>query len=208
MDDSTKEKIFDPFFTTKERGKGTGLGLAIVHSIIKNHKGFIDVRSASGKGTTFSIYLPAETSPVTETDSLERNLPSLKRANNETIMIVDDEEPIRDLLKELLEPLGYTMIEAADGTEAIERYRERSHTIDLVILDIGLPGMTGDQVLSELRRIDPGSSVIVASGYLDAPRKAELERLGVTTFIQKPYTLKELGSAIRQTLDDALAKVH
>ncbi len=204
MDAKTRERIFDPFFTTKERGKGTGLGLAIVHSIIRNHKALINVTSSPGMGTTFSIYLPV--APAFEVMKEVQQDEKLVIGGKETVLVVDDEENIRDVLKELLSSLGYTIIEASNGAEALARFKEKQRSINLTILDIGLPGMSGDQVLSKLREMDPHLPVIIASGYLDASKRSELERLGVKTIIQKPYTLKEAAAAIRKAIDEESAQ--
>jgi signal transduction histidine kinase/ActR/RegA family two-component response regulator len=199
MDDETKKNIFDPFFTTKERDKGTGLGLSIVHGIVQRHNGLIDVQSDKDEGTTFSVYLPlAQVLEKSEMTDLEKE--ELK-GGQEKILIVEDEDSLREILKDVLVPLGYEIIEARDGEEAVHIYEESAPSVDLIILDIGMPKLQGDEVYQKIREIDPEASVLVASGYLEHDIKSKLLSLGVKEFLQKPYSLKEVALTVRKILD-------
>jgi len=151
IDAETKAKIFDPFFTTKEQGRGTGLGLSMVYGIVKNHRGYISCQSRLGKGTTFEVYLPLaqRTSPQPK-----RGKPKPK-LGSESILVVDDEEILRSLMKDILENLGYGVVLASDGREAVEVYRNHQEGIDLVIVDMMMPKMGGRETFQELRRINP-----------------------------------------------------
>ncbi len=199
MDEETKKNIFDPFFTTKEREKGTGLGLSIVHGIVKRHQGLIDVQSTKGEGTTFSIYLPL--APVVERVDMSDLEKEELKGGQEKILIVEDEEALREVLKDVLAPLGYELIEARDGEEAVQIFRESASSIDLVILDIGMPKLQGDEVFQKIREINPKAYVMVASGYLENDVKSRLLSLGVKEFLQKPYSLKEVALTVRKILD-------
>ncbi len=201
MDEATRVRIFEPFFTTREPGSGTGLGLAMVYGIIKNHNGIIHCSSTPGRGTTFTIYLPAakKVSHQKEESEDQWNI----RGGKETILIVDDEPLIRQLGRELLEGYGYRVIETVDGQAALDLYRQSSDSIDLIVLDLNMPKMDGSQFLAELRDVDRDVPVLIASG--DAPegrQKADLvER--AQGFVGKPYSLVELLKVVRETLDRA-----
>ncbi|HDD44395.1 MAG TPA: hybrid sensor histidine kinase/response regulator [Candidatus Desulfofervidus auxilii] len=197
MDEATQQRIFEPFFTTKERGRGTGLGLASVYGIIKNHEGFITVYSKKGKGTTFNIYLPASKKGIQKEKTSSKEI--LK--GNETILIIDDEEEILKVTAEMLKSLGYKVIMANDGKEAIEIYQKNKKDIQLVILDIIMPGMNGKEVYETLRTIDPKIKVIISSGYSFNNQINEILKQECVAFIQKPFSLKELSQIIREVLD-------
>jgi len=197
MDEATQQRIFEPFFTTKERGRGTGLGLASVYGIIKNHEGFITVYSKKGKGTTFNIYLPASKKGIQKEKTSSKEI--LK--GNETILIIDDEEEILKVTAEMLKSLGYKVIIANDGKEAIEIYQKNKKDIQLVILDIIMPGMNGKEVYETLRTIDPKIKVIISSGYSFNNQINEILKQKCAAFIQKPFSLKELSQIIRKVLD-------
>jgi len=199
MDGTTVEHIFEPFFTTKDVGKGTGLGLAMVYGIVKNHDGYIMCYSESGKGTTFKIYFPAqETGNVTAEEDPEAE--DLK-GGSETILLVDDEESLRDLGKDLLERFGYTIITATDGERAVETWKEKGADIALVILDLVMPRMGGKQCLEVLLGMDPGLKVIIASGFTVDGRTKEVVDAGARGFIRKPYELRQMLKEIRKVLD-------
>ncbi len=199
MDEETKKNIFDPFFTTKERNKGTGLGLSIVHGIIKRHNGLIDVQSTKEEGTTFSVYLPL--APVLDKSEMTDLEKEELKGGNEKIFIIEDEDSLREVLRDVLSPLGYEIIEAKDGEEAIHIYEEKASSIDLIILDIGMPKIQGDEVFQRIKEINPGANVLVASGYLEHETKSKLLSLGVKEFIQKPYSLREVALTVRNILD-------
>jgi PAS domain S-box-containing protein len=191
-------RIFEPFFTTKEPGKGSGMGLAMVYGIVKNHGGWIDVRSPSGRGTTFRILLPASTSmPAVTAAPIQ---PEILAGGTETILFVDDEESLRLLATEMLGSLGYTVVTAKNGIEALARYAEKRGEIALVILDLIMPEMGGVETFRRLREIDPAARVLVSSGYAGDERPEMLLAEGVAGFLRKPYRLGALAAAIRQAL--------
>jgi two-component system cell cycle sensor histidine kinase/response regulator CckA len=202
MGKETLEHIFDPFYTTKEVGKGTGLGLAIVYGIIKNHEGYITCYSRPEVGTTFRIYLPALEPESVPADALITPEPEdLARGGNETILLVDDEEFIRELGVDVLGRAGYTVLTASDGENALKLYRQERARIDLVILDLIMPGMGGRKCLEELLRIDPHTRVLISSGYSpDGPTKGALET-GAKGFVSKPYDTTQLLQLVREILD-------
>ncbi|MDH3802377.1 MAG: PAS domain S-box protein, partial [Deltaproteobacteria bacterium] len=202
MGKETLEHIFDPFYTTKEVGKGTGLGLAIVYGIIKNHEGYITCYSRPEVGTTFRIYLPTIEPEAVPVDVLIVPEPEgLATGGNETILLVDDEEFIRELGVDVLGRAGYTVLTANNGENALELYRQERARIDLVILDLIMPGMGGSKCLEELLTIDPHTRVLIASGYSpDGPTKGALDR-GAKGFVSKPYDTNQLLQLIREILD-------
>jgi PAS domain S-box-containing protein len=193
----TMERIFDPFFTTKEMGRGTGLGLASAYGIIKGHGGYVDVDSKRGRGTTFSIYLPASVKQVRkDVKAAER----LIRGTG-TVLLVDDEEIILEVGQELLEAMGYGVLTAKDGEEAIEVYRKNRDNIDIVVLDVVMPGMGGGEAYNRMKEINPDIKVLLSSGYsIDGEASKILER-GCNSFIQKPFTMKELSVEIGKILN-------
>ncbi|OPY86818.1 MAG: Blue-light-activated protein [Syntrophaceae bacterium PtaU1.Bin231] len=196
MDEETLVHIFEPFFTTKEPGQGTGLGLASAYGIIRNHDGFIAVKSEPGKGSTFSIYLPAT---VREMDEEER-WPERILKGRETILLVDDEEINIAIMKDILEKLGYHIFTAGGGQEATAIFMEKAREIDLVIMDMIMPGMGGAKTFDCLKEIDPDVKVIICSGYsMDGEAQKLLDR-GCVSFIQKPFQLPELSRKIREAL--------
>ncbi len=189
MDEDTLNKIFDPFFTTKGPGKGTGLGLSIVYRIVTQHKGYIDVRSKINEGTTFVIYLPIikkKFDDFRKTDQIVKNL------TGKTILIIDDETMLRELLKEMLLDAGFKVITAKDGLEGVEIYKQNQNNIDLVISDIGMPRMGGEETFKRIKAINPSVKLIFISGFLEIDKKQELEKLGISGFIQKPFKAQEM----------------
>ncbi len=197
MDEKTKEKIFEPFFTTKEVGKGTGLGLSTVYGIVKGYKGIINVYSEPGRGATFNIYLPVSQ----KAQVMERTLPKDMEGGQETVLLVDDEEVILNVGRDLLEALGYKVYTAKGGQEAIEIYRDRHIEIDLVILDMIMPGKGGEETFDEIHSINPHVRVILASGYSMDGAAERVMNKGCWGFIQKPFNLHELSNKVREVLD-------
>jgi PAS domain S-box-containing protein len=196
MNEETMERIFDPFFTTKEMGRGTGLGLASVYGIVKAHGGYVDVESKLGEGTTFSIYLPATENGVQETIEPAEQLIKGKG----TVLLVDDEEFVVEVGIKLLEALGYTVLGARSGKEALGVYEMQKDNIALVILDVIMPGMGGRETYDRLKKINPDVKVILSSGYsIDGQTRQILER-GCNGFIQKPFTLNEISKKLREIL--------
>jgi len=201
MEKEVMERIFEPFFTTKAKGVGTGLGLASAYGIIKNHKGAIHVQSEKGKGTTFDIYLPA----CNEAPQVEKEKEKEQSAiadGTETILIVDDEQINVAVMKEMLEMLGYRIYIAGSGQEALAIYSERGNEIDLIIMDMIMPGIGGGRTFDYLRGINPNVKVILASGYsVNGEARSIMDR-GCRDFIQKPFQLHELAGRIRKVLDE------
>ena len=197
MDEATQKRIFDPFYTTKEIGMGTGLGLASAYGVIKNHGGFINVDSEKGEGTTFDIYLPASDKEVLEDKKLIEEL--LK--GDETVLLVDDEDMIIDVSERLLGKLGYKVLLARSGKDAIKTYKAKKDYIDMVILDIIMQDMSGGDIYDKLREINPAIKVLLSSGYsINGQATGILER-GFDGFIQKPFNVRDLSQKIREILD-------
>jgi nitrogen-specific signal transduction histidine kinase/CheY-like chemotaxis protein len=191
------ERIFDPFFTTKAHGKGTGLGLSMVFGIVKNHGGCVDVRSEEGAGTVFRVYLPesSEGAPK-ETAAID---PALPRGRGR-ILLVDDQEPVREVAKDMLEALGYEVITAADGMEGVSRYRDLWREIDLVLLDMIMPNMSGGDCFRRMKEINPKARVVLSSGYSMDGAIHDVMNEGILAFIQKPYRLEELSRVVGTTV--------
>ncbi len=199
IDPETKEHIFEPFFTTKELGRGTGLGLASVYGIVKNHGGYITCDSEVGEGTRFTIYFPVFKKGSGRLDrEMGNNTP---KGGTETILVVDDEKAILDFCGSALGRFGYEVITASSGEEAIELYKERQDTIDLVIMDLSMPGMGGQRCLREIKGLDPEALAIVASGYSPDVQANVLKEAGAEGYIAKPYQLEDLLYAIRRIVD-------
>lgn len=197
MDTKTKERIFEPFFTTKEIGRGTGLGLAMVYGIIKGHKGMINVYSELGHGTTFTIYLPASEKDVVKEMAATGKIVR----GTETILLVDDEKMLMEVNKELLEMLGYRIYISGSGQEAISVYLEKRNEIDLVILDMIMPGMSGGETLDRLQLINPKVNVLLSSGYSLEGQAQEILDKGCNGFLQKPFRLINLSLKVREMLN-------
>jgi CheY-like chemotaxis protein len=198
MSSDVLSRIFEPFFTTKEMSKGTGLGLSTAMAIIKSHGGFINVYSEVHKGSTFALYLPALNVPGNaEADALRTNLPL---GNGELILVVDDEEPIRDITQGTLETFGYSVITASDGTEALALYADRKHEIAVVLTDMVMPFMDGPATIRALQRMNPKVRIIAASGLNTGQRAGEASLEGVNAFLNKPYTAEKLLKALAQVL--------
>ncbi len=200
MDSKTLERIFEPFFTTKAPGKGTGLGLSVALGIVEGHNGIIDVESQPGKGTTFFVYLPVKESTALEISPQEKVGEQI-RGGTETILVVEDEEMLREFLKELLVSNGYTVFTAQDGEEALQLYRRHQNEIDVVLIDLGLPKMGGDELFKHLRELNPNVKVIIASGFIDPKIKEEMNKAGVKHIIQKPYLVNEVLQRIRDVVE-------
>jgi PAS domain S-box-containing protein len=194
IDKDTQERIFEPFFTTKEMGRGTGLGLASVYGIIKSHGGYINVYSEAEIGTTFTIYLPASGKKVPQ----EKREPiATVSKGSGTILLIDDEEMIIKVGAELLEELGYKVLGARSGQGAIKLYKKNADKIDLVIMDMIMPGMGGGETFDRLKKINPDIKVLLSSGYSINGQASEILERGCDGFIQKPFNLNQLSEKIQ-----------
>jgi PAS domain S-box-containing protein len=198
MTPEVRARIFEPFFTTKAVNKGTGLGLAVVYGIVASHEGTIDVESTPGVGSTFKVFLPLADVAVAP--------PAVLRASEfpggtESVLVVDDEAPLRLLLEAALSRKGYQVGSAADGLEAIEKIASPHSKIDAVLLDLNMPGANGVEVYRVIRATRPEMKVLVLTGHLTPEARTEFEKLGMHHFVKKPYTLEELGRALRAVLD-------
>jgi len=198
MDTRTVAKIFDPFFTTKSKDKGTGLGLAMVYNIVQQHGGFIDVYSEIGQGSTFSVYLPVF--PDTSTEK-GLDIGAEVIMGKGLVLVVDDEAMIRQTAKEILETCGYSVILATDGQEGLDIFQLRHREISVVLLDMLMPKMSGKETYLEMKKIDPNLKVLFSSGFKQDERVEEVLQLGVQGFMQKPYTLHVLSSAIHRVIN-------
>jgi two-component system, cell cycle sensor histidine kinase and response regulator CckA len=197
MDSKTLEKVFDPFFTTKPKGVGTGLGLASAYGIVKNHGGGIHVYSEPGKGATFHVYLPASDQRPSASAKREEEI----LTGRETILVVDDEKINITAMVEMLEMLHYRVLPVGSGQEAVAVYMEKGRQIDLIILDMIMPGISGGRTFDILREINPDLDVILASGYSAGGEARQILNRGCRGFIQKPFQLQELSQKVREVLD-------
>ncbi|MBW1938211.1 MAG: PAS domain S-box protein [Deltaproteobacteria bacterium] len=197
MDKITKERIFDPFFTTKEMGRGTGLGLASVYGIIKAHGGYIDVESKMNQGTTFEIYLPSTTKKA---DRVTKDSEKLIKQSG-TVLLVDDEVAVRKVCMSILEKIGYRVLSAKDGEEVLELYRNNKDEIDIVLLDMIMPNMSGSEIYDRLKEINPEVKVLLSSGYSIDGEATEILNRGCDGFIQKPFNIKKLSEKLGAILN-------
>jgi PAS domain S-box-containing protein len=202
MDESVREQIFEPFFTTKDAGRGTGLGLSVVYGIVKNHGGFIDVESKSMCGTSFQMYFPVAPAEASFTEAVVTIDADTAAASNiaATVLLVEDEQHMLDLLEGTLLQRGYRVLTATDGDKALDIYRRHKEVIDIVLLDIGLPKMAGEDVLHKMKQENPDVKIVIASGYLELDLKSEMERAGIKHFLQKPYMPDDAAKAFQSLM--------
>ncbi|MBU1105542.1 MAG: response regulator [Candidatus Riflebacteria bacterium] len=190
-----QKKIFEPFFTTKDRDKGTGLGLSMAYGVVKSHAGAINVYSEVGVGTVFHVYLPL--APHADIKSIE-DMPVIRGSGK--ILLVDDEEMLRSLGQTILESLGYEVIVAADGREAVEVFEKAADEIELVILDMIMPTMGGKETLVRLKELKPDCKVIVSSGFAKEDELSEMEKIGICSFLRKPFRIAEMSQMIAKVI--------
>jgi signal transduction histidine kinase/ActR/RegA family two-component response regulator len=202
MDPGVLERIFEPYYTTKEQGKGTGLGLSVIHGIIKNHGGDITVSSQPGKGTTFTVCLPIIDEIDIETEEVKTTSAT---QGHERILLVDDEEQIIDIEQQILERLGYKVTPKTDSEEALEEFASLPEHYDLVITDMTMPKMTGDQLARKLMEIKPDIPVILCTGFNETITEEKALAMGIDKFVMKPIVKDELASTIRAVLDNPKA---
>ena len=202
MTPKVMERIFDPFFTTRAPGTGTGMGLAVVHGIVKGHNGSITVRSELGKGSSFQVFLPC----VPEMSMAPAIKPAASPGGTEQILFVDDEQTLAELVRRRMERLGYKVVTALDGREALEIFLRQPGQIDLVITDYLMPGMTGFALAKELFRVRPDTPVIVCSGVTDLVPHEEARQIGVREIIAKPIEWHDFAVLVRRVLDEGIKK--
>jgi CheY-like chemotaxis protein len=196
IDKDVITRIFDPFFTTKKMGRGTGLGLASAYGIVKGHNGYIDVTSEKGKGSVFYVYLPA----TDQKSSAELEPGRRPEGGVGTILLVDDEGAVLEVTARMIERLGYTVLTARSGGEAIECFKQNADRVSLVILDMIMPNVGGGEVFDELKRINPRVKVLLASGYSMQGQARQIMNRGCIGFIQKPFTMQDLSLKLRSAL--------
>ncbi|MCP3873437.1 MAG: response regulator [Desulfobacteraceae bacterium] len=193
-------RIFDPYFTTKDQGKGTGLGLAVVYGIVKEHKGDITVESEVGKGSTFNILFPIMEKELVV---LSEKTIADSKFGNERLLLVDDEESIAKFESQMLTRLGYKVTFHVKSHEALQTFRANPHDFDLIITDMTMPDMTGEQLAKEILSIKSDIPIIICTGFSERVSKEQAEMMGVKGFLMKPVTKSDLAEMVRKVLDEA-----
>jgi CheY-like chemotaxis protein len=203
MDESTRKRIFEPFFTTKDKSQKAGLGLSVVYGIVKNHNGFIDVESIVTKGTSFRLYFPITNAEVAVAESVsQRDELALTMPNSSpTVLVVEDEEAMLYALEKMLVNRGYKVLRAADGEMAVRLYQRHKESIDVVLLDMGLPKLSGRDVLFKIKQEKKDAKVVIASGYFEEALRSEIDQAGVKNFVHKPYMPDELIHTIQSLIE-------
>lgn len=198
MDDEVQKRIFEPFFTTKSEGKGTGMGLPSVYGTVRNHHGAITFTSSLGKGTRFDVFLPATR---TESDTAQAQA-NRTVTGTATVLVVDDEETFRDMAVATLTSLGYRAVTCPDGVAAVEYFRHAWRNVDLVILDMIMPGMDGRETFARMRELNPNARILLCSGYSVDGRAQELLSAGAAGFLEKPFRKAELSQKIAAVIHE------
>jgi two-component system cell cycle sensor histidine kinase/response regulator CckA len=201
MDAETLNHVFEPFFTTKPEGKGAGLGLATVYGIVQQSEGRIDVHSAPGKGTRFEIYLPRVEEEAQQSESVEAAVPAPARGG-ETVLVVEDKKPLRDVIEEMLRERGYVVLTAADGQEALQAAQGRLDDLDLLLTDVIMPQLSGLELAQRLAQMKPDLRVLYMSGYVDNDIVRRASVGGHYAFLEKPFSADELAVAVRKALGE------
>ncbi|MBC7261920.1 MAG: response regulator, partial [Chloroflexi bacterium] len=200
MDETVRSRLFEPFFTTKEPGKGTGLGLSVVYGIVKQHEGAIEVESAPGQGAKFSIYLPLyqEEAPKEQKEVSTTGMPR----GSKTVLVAEDEEPVRDFVREVLTKLGYTVLTASDGAEALDLFTADPQRVDLVILDALMPRLGGHKAYEAMAAVRPDLPVLFITGYSSHMAYLPPSQLATLPILQKPFTMAELARKVREAIGE------
>ena len=205
MSEETTSRVFEPFFSTKGRGKGTGLGLSIVHGISQNHHGVIDVVSSVGHGTTMSLYFPLISAELKESSKKLKRESISEKAHDDhtpTILVVDDEQGLREMLTEILQGKNYNVMTASNGIDAVKKYQSHCDQIDMVISDLGMPLMGGEEVFNKLVEINPGVKMVFMTGYLEESSRSGIFRRGVKNIIHKPFRIEEILDCVSHVLEE------
>jgi len=202
MDEATQRRVFEPFFTTKDKDRGTGLGLASAYSIITKHGGIINLHSEKGIGTTFNVYLPASEKRAV----IDERVAGETLSGSETILLVDDEDMIIDVFEDILKSLGYQVMTAQSGKDAIEIYKQNGPEIAIVVLDMIMPDMGGAEAYKHLKAINPNIKVLLATGYSINEKISGILKKDGNGFIQKPFSIAQLSQSIRRILDSQQAE--
>jgi CheY-like chemotaxis protein len=197
MAPETIERIFDPYFTTKEKGDGTGLGLAVVRGIVKSHRGAITVDSEIGRGTTFDVFLPCIQSNASHIGERQKSLP----CGQERILVVDDEVSLADIAQQMLARLGYDVVQRTSSIEALELFKADPNRFDLVLSDMTMPNMPGDELARRLLLIRSDIPIILSTGYSDRIHKENAAQMGIQDLVMKPLSLETLSQTVRKVLD-------
>ena len=190
-------KIFEPYFTTKDSGQGTGIGLAVAHGIIKNHGGVITAASQLGRGSTFMVYLPVARGPADHEAQDRSPMPT----GTEHILLVDDEKALQDIGEQMLRHLGYRVLVLGDSLKALERFSQSPEAFDLVITDMTMPQMTGEELARQLLAIRPSLPIILCTGYSQKISPEEARQLGICDYLMKPLTIEQMAVKVRRALD-------
>ena len=202
MDKHTMDRIFDPYFTTKEIGKGTGIGLAVVHGIVEKHNGIIFVETSPGNGSVFTILLPVYEGHIEKNPEARIVIPT----GHERILFVDDEPVLFRLGKQRLERLGYTVQGSTNSSDALEIFKNDPDGFDLIITDMAMPHMTGDQLAAEILKIKPGIPILLCTGYSEKISEEQAREIGICTFVMKPMDKADFAASVRKVLDTAKGK--
>jgi CheY-like chemotaxis protein len=200
IDSTASVHIFEPFFTTKERGRGTGLGLPVVYGLMQAHQGYVNVQSEIDKGTTISLFFPVPAPSAANPPPVAHHSDAAL-SGSETILVVEDEEDVRFFLETILQNRGYHVLCAADFDQALNLFKKHQGEIHLVFSDIGLPKVDGIALCEKLRKLKPGISLVLASGYPMKEFKTRINKLGAQAFLSKPYNTHDILQTVRKTLD-------